>query len=301
MIFLPKNVDSKQLLEVIIELGWDVIGILQSYSKNNESSNDFQSKLKIINYESGPVTSADLEISEFVKKEIKGKFPLTCWDFLSEEDVKNNKSKQFNSKWVWIIDPIDGTKDFINQTGEYAVHLALNHFNKVVLGVVLIPSKNQMWISFDGMGTWCETRDSRNISPIKINAKDLNELKIITSKTHMHKKFKVLIDELKPRDTIGLGSVGYKIVSLLTGIGDLYISYSLPGGSCPKDWDIAGPMALIKNAGGYFTDINGRDLEFLKEPNFEQKGILVASMNDNHKQICQRIKAIVQNNNLPLS
>ena len=297
MIFLPDNIQPKQLLKSIIDLSWDVIKIFNSYSKNNQSSYDFQSKLKIFNYESGPVTSVDLEISEFIKQEIKDKFPRACWDFLSEEDTKNKKSKKFKSKWVWIIDPIDGTKDFINQTGEYAMHLALNYENKVVLAVVPIPSKNQIWISFEGLGTWCETLDSKNISPIKTNSMNLNELIIITSKTHIHQKLEVLINKLNPRKIIRLGSIGYKIVSLLSGVGDLYISYSLPGESCPKDWDIAAPMALMKNAGGYFTDINGRDLEFLKEPNFEQRGILVASMNSNHKQICKEIKDIVKNTN----
>jgi len=177
------------------------------------------------------------------------------------------------------------------------MHLALNYENKVVLAVVPIPSKNQIWISFEGLGTWCETLDSKNISPIKTNCMNLNELIIITSKTHIHQKLEVLINKLNPRKIIRLGSIGYKIVSLLSGVGDLYISYSLPGESCPKDWDIAAPMALMKNAGGYFTDINGRDLEFLKEPNFEQRGILVASMNSNHKQICKEIKDIVKNTN----
>ena len=60
---------------------------------------------------------------------------------------------------------------------------------------------------------------------------------------------------------------------------------------------IAGPMALLKGAGGYFTDINGNDLDFLKK-DYEQRGILIASLSDNHKEICRKIKNIVQGKKL---
>ena len=62
-----------------------------------------------------------------------------------------------------------------------------------------------------------------------------------------------------------MGSVGFKVASILRGEGDLYISYSLKGGSSPKDWDMAAPEAIITGAGGYFTDLRGRNLTFLNE------------------------------------
>ena len=92
-----------------------------------------------------------------------------------------------------------------------------------------------------------------------------------------------------------MGSIGYKISSILRGKGDLYISYALAGGTCPKDWDIAAPLSLIKEAGGYFTDINGADLNFLREGNYDQSGILIASMNSNHLEICETISKLINN------
>ncbi len=294
---LPENLNPNDLLKCITDLSWEILELMKTYNQNIKNTKEFQKELNIINYDSGPVTRADVEISEFIKKTIKERFPFTDWDFLSEEDVKDKKLKEFESKWVWIIDPIDGTKDFINQTGQFAIHIALLFEKKLILGVVPIPSKNQVWMSFEGRGTWCESNSKDSEIPILKVSKELRNMTVLTSKTHFHSDFEILIKELNPKKIIGMGSVGYKIVAILRGEGDLYISYSLPQGSCPKDWDMAGPMALIKGAGGHFTDINGNDLDFLKD-NYQQRGILIASISKDHKEICRKIKSIVQRKKL---
>ena len=291
MISLPDNIKSKELLNTIRELSWDAAKIFKSYNQGIKNSR----KLNIKNFVTGPVTSADIEINELIKNIIKNKFPLQKWEFLSEEDKKSNKNTIYKSKWVWIIDPLDGTKDFIKDTGEYAMHLALTYEKEVILGIVLIPQKNQLWISLKGEGTWFENEESIKEFPVNKTNKKLNELKILTSKSHVHQKFNSLLEKMNPKQIQGMGSVGYKISSILRGDGDLYISYSLPDGTSPKDWDIAAPSGLIKEAGGYFTDINGVDVKFLKEENFDQGGLLIASMNCNHLEICESISKEINN------
>ena len=70
-----------------------------------------------------------------------------------------------NADWIWVLDPLDGTKDFIQGTGNYAMHLALNLNKNHILEFVLIPDKNQLWIT-DGKKTWCEKRDGSKYEPI---------------------------------------------------------------------------------------------------------------------------------------
>ena len=291
MICLPDDIKSNELLNTIRELSWDASKIFKSYKQEINNSK----KLNIKNFETGPVTSADIEINELIKNIIRNKYPVQKWEFLSEEDKKSNKNKIYKSKWVWIIDPLDGTKDFIKETGEYAMHLALTYEKEIILGIVLIPQKNQLWISLKDEGTWFENENSIKEYPINKKNKKLNELKILTSKSHVHQKFNSLLEKINPKQIQGMGSVGYKISSILRGDGDLYISYALPGGTSPQDWDIAAPLGLIKEAGGYFTDINGADLKFLKEGNFDQGGILIASMNSNHLEICETISKLINN------
>ena len=291
MICLPDNIKSKELLNTIRELSWNAAKIFRSYNQQIKNSK----KLNIKNFDTGPVTAADIEINELIKSTIKIKYPFQQWEFLSEEDKKLNKNRIFKSKWVWIIDPLDGTKDFIKQTGEYAMHLALTYKKELILGIVLIPQKNQLWISLKGGGTWFENEDSLKGYPIIKKNKKLKELTILTSKSHVHQKFQSILEKINPKEIKGMGSIGYKISSILRGDGDLYISYAFPEGTCPQDWDMAAPYGLIKEAGGYFTDINGEDLMFLKEENYDQSGLLIASMNSNHLEICKKISKLINN------
>ena len=128
---------------------------------------------------------------------------------------------------------------------------------------------------------------------LSTNKKNIGDLRVLTSKSHFHSQFHDLLKALKPRKVLGMGSVGFKVTSILKGKADLYISYSLENGSAPKDWDFFPPFAIIKGAGGFMTDIKGNDLGFLKDDKFEQRGIIVASMNQNHKYICDEIYSIV--------
>jgi len=88
---------------------------------------------------------------------------------------------------------------------------------------------------------------------------------------------------------LGMGSIGYKITAILRGEADLYITYSGPEDSSPKDWDFAAPFALLKGNGGKITDLNCSEISFLKCKNYEQKGFIIASINNNHKDICKKL------------
>ena len=167
MIKLPSGVDINNLIDDIRIFSWQAADILLYYSKLLENSDCKKNILKN-NNEDDPVTLADLKVNELIIKGINEKYKNVNWDILSEENVKIS-SKIFDSKsdWIWILDPLDGTKDFIQGTGNYAMHLALNFKHKPYLGFVLIPNKNQLWIT-DGKKTWCEKRD-RSLSLIHIS------------------------------------------------------------------------------------------------------------------------------------
>ena len=291
MVSLTNGINSKELVKAIREISWEVSDLLKSYSLNQKDTARYIEKLNIRNLESGPVTSADIKANEIIIQGIKKYFPEANWGFLSEENYKK-KSETLFQDWIWIIDPLDGTMDFINGTGEYAVHIALTYQKKVILGVVLIPSKEELWFCLDGEGSWCESKKSEQKFTKEINSKIISELKVVTSRSHKPQELIYLLEELKPLEVIGMGSVGYKIISIIKGEADLYISYPIKGKSSPKDWDIVPPEALIKGCGGYFTNIKGEDIDFLNN-NYNQDEVLVASMNQNHNDLCSAIKRIV--------
>ncbi len=297
MIELPSGVDINNLIDDIRIFSWQAADILLYYSKLLENSNYKKNILKN-NNEEDPVTLADLKVNELIIKGINEKYKNINWDILSEENVKIS-SKIFDSKtdWVWVLDPLDGTKDFIQGTGNYAMHLALNFKQKPYLGFVLIPNKNQLWIA-DGKKTWCEKRDGSKYEPILLKSRNLNEMTLVTSKNHGNEILKNLIQEINFCKVQIMGSIGCKIASIVQGESDIYICLSLPGKSAPKDWDFAAPESILKAAGGAITNLDNQELTYGKTC-FQQGGIIVAT-NDkkNHRSICLEIKEIIRENGI---
>ena len=297
MIKLPAGVDINNLIDDIRIFSWQAADILLYYSILLENSDDKRNILKN-NNEEDPVTLADLKVNELIIKRINEKYKNINWDILSEENVKIS-SKVFDSKtdWIWVLDPLDGTKDFIQGTGNYAMHLALNFKQKPYLGFVLIPNKNQLWIT-DGKKTWCEKRDGSKYEPILLKNRNLHDMTLVTSKNHGNEILKNLIQEINFCKVQVMGSIGCKIASIVHGESDIYICLSLPGKSAPKDWDFAAPESILKAAGGAITNLDNQELSY-GQTSFQQGGVIVATSNRNtHQSICLKIKKIMQYNGI---
>ena len=294
MVNLPNGVDINNLIEDLKIYSWQAADILLNYSKIINDPKGKDEVLKSVDL-NNPVTQADLQVNEIIIKNIKKKYSDIDWKILSEENVKTDSNlSELDSDWLWILDPLDGTKDFIQGTGNYAMHLALNFKGKPYIGVVLIPSKNELWIAV-GSQLWCEKRENNSSKKHLLkNKKNLEDMVLVTSQNHKNDNLNKLIEKIKFKKVINMGSIGCKIASIIRGESDIYISLSLPGKSSPKDWDFAAPEAILKAAGGAITKINNQDL-FYGKPNFEQGGIIIAS-NDNlrHENICLQIKELIE-------
>ena len=293
MIKLPSEVDINNLIHDVRIISWQAADILLYYSKLLENS-DYKKNILKNNNEEDPVTLADLKVNEIIIERINEKYQNINWDILSEENVKIS-SNVFDSKkdWIWVLDPLDGTKDFIQGTGNYAMHLALNYKHKPYIGFVLIPDKNQLWIT-DGKKTWCEKRDGTKYKTNLFNNKNLQEMTLVTSKNHGNEVLRNLIQKINFRKVEIMGSIGCKIASIVRGDSDIYICLSLPGKSSPKDWDFAAPESILKAAGGAITNLDNQALTY-GQNSFEQGGIIVAT-NDKktHGSICIEIKKIIE-------
>ena len=294
MVTLPNGVDINNLIEDLKIYSWQAADILLDYSIKISNSDIKHEVLKSVDL-NNPVTEADLKVNEIIIKNIKKKYSNINWDILSEENVKKDSNQsELNSDWLWILDPLDGTKDFIQGTGNYAMHLALNYKGRPFLGIVLVPSKNELWLAVGGK-LWCEKRENHSFEKYLLcKSKSLKDMVLVTSKNHKNENLNRLIEKINFKKVINMGSIGCKIASIIRGESDIYISLSLPGKSAPKDWDFAAPEAILKAAGGAITKINNQDL-FYGKPNFEQGGIIVAS-NDKtrHESICLQLRELIK-------
>ena len=297
MIKLPSGIKIKVLINDLRILSWEVSDTLIYYSKILKDPNNKSNILKNNNLDD-PVTLADLKVNEIIIKRINEKYRDVDWGILSEE---NAKSISFNSycshDWMWVLDPLDGTKDFIQGTSNYAMHLALNYKSKPFIGIVLIPEKDELWIA-DGDKVWGEKRDGSIIKPNLSKNIILQEMTLVTSKNHRNTTLRNLIQKIHFKEVIIMGSIGCKIASILRGQSDIYICLSMPEGSSPKDWDFAAPEAILKAAGGAITNIHNEELVY-GASNFQQGGIIVASNNRiNQMKICSEIKQTLEKYNL---
>ena len=297
MIELPTGVDIDRLLGDLRTISWEASEILLKYAQIIKDSKNKINILKNSNI-ADPVTIADLKVNELIIRSINKNYENISWEILSEENVKTQTSNFItNEDFVWVIDPLDGTKDFIQGTGNYATHLALNYKKKTHLGFVLIPDKDELWIS-NKKFVWCENKIGNLKKPNLSNKSNFNEMIIVTSKNHRNQTLRNLINRANFKEVVVMGSIGCKISSILRGESDIYICLSLPGESSPKDWDFAGPAAILKTAGGSITNLNNEELTY-GNSNYEQSGVIVASSNcKTHEKICLEIKAIIRKYNL---
>ena len=98
-------------------------------------------------------------------------------------------SYKSDTDWVWVLDPLDGTKDFIQGTSNYAMHLALNYKFSPFLGIVLIPEKEELWIGY-GDNVWCEKKNGLKIKPKSFKKDNFKNMVLVTCKNHRNKILK---------------------------------------------------------------------------------------------------------------
>ena len=157
----------------------------------------YKQKNKIINKaDNSPLTKADIDSNEFIIKslsEINPKFPILSEEKFVEWDIRKKWSK------YWLVDPLDGTKEFIKESGEYTVNIALIENNEPILGVIYAPALDRLFFSKKNNGSYkINTNDSlinlSNALLIKVNNKIKEQVKIIGSRSHSDSTFSNWID-----------------------------------------------------------------------------------------------------------
>ena len=284
---LLAGINLEDVLKVLRPLSWGAADILRAYARGEQPPHGFSKALSVDNGGEGPVSAADLAVNQWLLDGLKESFPSANWTLLSEETAKEQltEGQPLAAEWLWILDPLDGTKDFLQGTGEYAVHLALVHQQRPVLGVVLVPEREELWIGVVGDGSWCENRSGER-TPVRFSEREVtNELTLVASRSHRDQRLEQLINSLELGDSKAVGSVGCKVTTILRGETDLYISLS--GKSAPKDWDMAAPEAVLLAAGGAFTHADGRELTY-NTGDVRQAGCLIASHGKAHATLCEK-------------
>lgn len=206
------------------------------------------------------VSEADVEVDQALQETLLGAFPDDAW--LSEE--AHDDRERLRHRRVWIVDPLDGTREFLQGVPEYAVSIALAYNGEPVLGVVFNPDADEMYAVASG------SEEER----FKLDqAQALSDSFMLVGRGEWHYR------ELPPvpdgTRVMPVGSIAYRMALLATGQGCLVFT---PGRR--SEWDVAAGAALLRAAGATVTDVDGKPLQFNQaEPSV--KG-LIAARSDIH-------------------
>ena len=276
----------EEILQLTRSIGWGAADILRAYYRGEVNQGDLEVQE---DKKDGPVTAADIATNHYILEKLQEALGTEDFGYLSEETFTG--TDPIPKSWVWIIDPLDGTRDFIDQTGEYAVHIALAERGRPVLAVVAIPEAEKLYYAIKGKGTLVETRPGE-VQPIRVSERNVvEELYLVASRTHRDERFQNLLNQLPFKDRNYVGSVGCKISTILEQQSDVYISLS--GKSAPKDWDFAAPELILTEAGGKFTHFNGNPLTY-NTGDVKQWGGLMASNGHCHEILCEKATATLK-------
>ena len=216
-----------------------------------------------------PVSQADLESSAWVVRRLGEAFPD---DAILSEELPDDSARLTKSR-VWMIDPIDGTRDFLRGESGYAVMIGLCLEGRPALGVVIQPATSQVWLGMTGVGAWKEepgqARRTLRVSSVRAPS----EIRLVSSKSHRTDYYKRFRDAIGARDDLSMGSVGLKISTIAQGSRDLYV---YPGRDT-KLWDSCGPDAILTAAGGMVTDTDGNPLCYGRAELRNLRGIVASN------------------------
>ena len=206
-----------------------------------------------------PVTTADNESDLYLKTILTESYPDYGW--LSEETV--DSKERLKKDRVWIVDPLDGTKEFIQGIPHFVVSIALVENGISILGVLYNPVTRETFSAAKGVGAFL------NGTPIQCKTKNLiSEMVILNSRSETRRglwePYKKYFGELKP-----IGSVAYKLGLTAAGQADIFASLR------PKnEWDICAGACLIREAGGKLINLNGKNISFNQEKTLIEPGLI---------------------------
>ena len=244
------------------------LSLIDTFKNANQVALDLRKVglTKKIKSDNTPVSNGDIEVNKILTKKIK---EITPNIIIISEESSDHKTDNY-LKDFWLIDPIDGTKDYINNRDEFTLNAALIINKKPVIGIITAPAKNRIFYSY-GLSNSYELIESHEISLIN-KKKDYKELTAVSYSDELkpeilkiHKKYKISSHQ-KMKSSL-------KFCVIAAGEFDMYVAEPR---AC--EWDIAAGHAILEHAGGKITDFDGNEILYGK-PNFINPSLILKNKN----------------------
>src|SRR3984893_10008270 len=198
------------------------------------------------------VTAADREANELIVGRLQKEFPAD--GILAEEST--DTEHRLGKDRVWLIDPMDGTKNFIARDGDFAVQIGLAVGGESVVGVVYQPVRGVLYRAARDRGAWMEAEDKPATRMSVSKQTKPGEMILASSRSHRGPRMDRVVSAFGFKHEMRRGSVGVKVGLIAEQLADLYLHLS----PSTKQWDTCGPEAILAEAGGRLTDLFGQPL-----------------------------------------
>jgi 3'(2'), 5'-bisphosphate nucleotidase len=247
------------VVAIAIEAGQ---AILEVYS----SDFDVQSK-----DDASPLTQADLAANRHI---VAGLLALTPdLPIVSEESGLPDFEVRRHWDRYWLIDPLDGTREFVNRNGEFTVNIALIDHQKPVLGVVHVPVQMKTYVGCEGHGA--ERRDADgSVRKIAVATKSSNPVRVVGSRSHRGASLDGFLENLGDCDMVPMGS-SLKFCVIAEGGADVY-----PRLGPTSEWDTAAAQAVVEQAGGSVVTLDGKPMKYNGKSDMLNPHFLVVGARD---------------------
>lgn len=228
------KIDIQKINNIAKRAGNEIMKIYQQ---------DFEVDYKADN---SPLTKADIKSNDMIAESLKDLYPGI--PILSEENKEVPYNIRKNWEYFWLIDPLDGTKEFVKKNGEFTVNIALIYKNISVLGVIYAPALDLLYYAQKDQGAF---KQDKNKKPQRLpiyNHPNIDTLKVIVSKSHYNRETKEFVNNLKSQyekiEFINIGS-SLKLCLIAEGKADIY-----PRLAPTMEWDIAAGQTIVEESKG---------------------------------------------------
>ena len=231
------------------------------------------------------VTAADREANELIVTRLQDEFPDD--GILAEEST--DSEHRLEKDRVWLIDPMDGTKNFIARDGDFAVQIGLAVGGESILGVVYQPTRKVLYRAVRGGGAWIEDEDKPAARMSVSNQTKAGEMILASSRSHRSPRMEQVVSAFGFKRETRRGSVGVKIGLIAEQKADLYLHLS----PSTKQWDTCAPEIILAEAGGRVTDLFGQPLRY-NAVRIDNRNGIVATNGVAHKMVIDNLTPLLE-------
>lgn len=236
----------EKLIDIAYEAGKVILEIYESDDLGVESKSD-----------ESPLTKADKAANDIICKGLAKMTPHI--PIISEENKEIPYHERKDCEYIWMVDPLDGTKEFIKRNGEFTVNIALIHNQKSIAGVVYAPVLDNMYYAIEGEGAYI-IEDNEQVSlTANVYSKTDSSLKVVCSRSHLNDATKAFVQDYNTPELIEKGS-SLKFLILAEGGAELY-----PRLAPTMEWDTAAAHIILSESGGKIHQLDGSPVLYNKE------------------------------------